>query len=130
MESCIPRCTCLQYADDSTKNRHCKEKDIKSCTNTLTSEFSNMLTWSSYNNLAFNAVKTKTMLFTNSHMEKLHGFGQDVIELKCKDKTLQNVNEFKFLGITIDKNLNWKKHINNTTKNYYATLNALRKINR
>ena len=40
MESCIPRCTCLQYADDSTKNRHCKEKDIKSCTNTLTSEFS------------------------------------------------------------------------------------------
>ena len=109
MGSCIPRCTFLQYADDSTKNRHCKEKDIKSCTNTLTSEFSNMLTWSSYNNLAFNAVKTKTM-FTNSHMEKLHGFGQDVVELKCKDKTLENVNEFKFLGITIEKNLNWKKH--------------------
>ena len=110
MESRIPRCTCLQYADDSTKNRHCEEKDIKSCTNTLTREFSNMLTWSSYNNLAFNAVKTKTMLFTNNHMEKLHGFGQDVVELKCKDKTLENVNEFKFLGITIEKNLNWKKH--------------------
>ena len=69
-----------------------------------------MLTWSSYNNLAFNAVKTKTMLFNNSRIEKLHGFGQDVVELKCKDKTLENVNEFKFLGITIEKNLNWKKH--------------------
>ena len=50
-------------------------------------------------------------------MEKFHGFDQDVVKLKCKDKTLQNVNEFKLLGITIDKNLSWKKHINNTTKN-------------
>ena len=61
-------------------------------------------------------------------MKKLHGFEQDVVELKCKEKTLENVNEFKLLGITIDKNLNWKKHIKNTTKNCYATLNVLRKI--
>ena len=63
-------------------------------------------------------------------MEKLHGFEQDVVELKCKDKTLENVKEFKLLDITIDKTLNWKKHINDTTKNCYATLNVLRKIKR
>ena len=39
-------------------------------------------------------------------MEKLHGFEQDVVELKCKGKTLENVNEFKLIGVTIDKNLN------------------------
>ena len=65
-----------------------------------------MLTWSSCNNLVFNAVKTKAMLFTASQMEKLHGFEQDVVELKCKGKTLENVNEFKLIGVTIDKNLN------------------------
>ena len=63
-------------------------------------------------------------------MEKLHGFEQDVVELKCKDKTLENVSEFKLLGITIDKNLNWKKHINNVTKSCYATPSVLRKIKR
>ena len=63
-------------------------------------------------------------------MEKLHGFEQDLVELKCKDKTLGNVSEFKLLGITIDKNLNWKKHINNTTEICYAALKVLRKIKR
>ena len=60
-------------------------------------------------------------------MEKVHGFEQDVVELICKDK---NVNEFKLLGITLDKNFNWKKHINNTTKICYATLKVMRKIKR
>ena len=56
-----------------------------------------MQTWSSNNNLAFNATKMKAMLLTASQIEKLHGFEQDVVELnKCKDKTLENVNEFKF----------------------------------
>ena len=86
-----------------------------------------MLTWSSSNNLAFNAAKMKAVLFTNSQRDKLHGYEQDVVKLKCEGK---NINEFKLLGITVDKNLNWKKHINNTTKNGYATLNVLCKIKR
>ena len=137
MKNCIPRYTCLQYADDSTIHRHCKGKDIKSCANILTSELPNMLTWSSSNNLMFNAAKTKAMLFSTSQngkiawcMQVASCMEQNVAEVKCKDKTPDNVNEFKLLGITIDKNLNWKKHINYTAKNCYATLNALRKIKR
>ena len=61
-------------------------------------------------------------------MEKLHGFAQDIVELKCKDKTLENIGEFKLLALTIDKNFNWKKHINNLTKNCYTTFSVLRKI--
>ena len=49
------------------------------------------------------------MLFTTSQMEKFHGFEQDVVELKCKDKTMEILNEFELFGITIDKNLNGKK---------------------
>ena len=40
------------------------------------------LKWSSNNNLAFNAIKTKAILFTISQMEKLHGLEQDVIKPK------------------------------------------------
>ena len=87
-----------------------------------------MLTWPSNNNLALNATKTKTILFTNSQMEKLYGLAQDVVKLKCKHKTLENTGKFKLLGLTIDKNFNWKKHINNITKNCYTTISFLRKI--
>ena len=95
MKNYVPSFTCLQYADD-----------CRSCANILTSELSNILTWSSNNNLAFNAAKMKAMLFIASQLEKLHGFEQDVVELKCRDKTLENVSKFTLFGITIDKNLN------------------------
>ena len=62
-----------------------------------------MLTWSSNNNLAFNATKAKGILFTTSQMKKLHGFEKDVVEFKYKDKTLENGNKFKLLRITIGK---------------------------
>ena len=70
------------------------------------------------------------MLFTTSQMEKLHGLEQDVVKFKCKDKTLENGEKFKLLGITIGKSLNWEKYINSTTNNCYATLSVLRKIKR
>ena len=63
-------------------------------------------------------------------MNKLDGFEQDLVKLKYKDKTLENVSKLKLLGIAIVKNLNWKKHINNTTWNCYATLNILQKNKR
>lgn len=71
---------------DLTLYRHGKVKDIKSCANILTSELSSMLSWSSSNNLAFNAAKKKSVLFTTSQMEKLHGFEQNIVELKCEAK--------------------------------------------
>ena len=82
MKNCVPSGTCLKYAVNSTIHRHCKAKDIKSCADILTSERSNMLNWSSSNNLAFNVTKTKAMLFTIRRMENLHGFERDVVKLK------------------------------------------------
>ena len=64
------------------------------------------------------------MLFTTSQIEKLHDFDQDVVKRNWEE----NVNEFKLLGIAMDKNLSRKKHINNTTKNCYATLSVPHKI--
>ena len=114
--------------DDSTIYRHGKAKDIKSCANILTSELSNILSWSSSNNLAFNAAKTKSVFITTSQIEKLHGFEQNIVELKWKDKGKSK--RIQAFWIAIDKNRKWKKHVNNTTKNCHATLNVLRKIER
>ena len=59
-----------------------------------------MLTWSSSNNLVFNAAKTKVLL-----MEKLHDLEQDVVQLKCTGKTLEDLNEFKVSSLTIEEKI-------------------------
>ena len=41
------------------------------------------------------------MLFATSQIEKMHGFEEDVVQLKCKNETLENVQEFKLFEITI-----------------------------
>ena len=38
-------------------------------------------------------------------MKKLHGFEQNVGELKYKEKTLENVNKFNFLEMAVDSAL-------------------------
>ena len=47
-------------------------------------------------------------------MEKLHDFEQNVVGYKCKDKILENVNEFKLLGI----NNTQKSQLEKTYKQY------------
>ena len=59
-----------------------------------------MLTWSSSNNLAFNAAKTKVLL-----MEKLHDLEQDVVQFKCTGKTLEDLNVFKVSSLTIEEKI-------------------------
>ena len=86
MKNCVPSCTWLQHPHDSTIYRNCQVKDIKSCTDILTSELLNKLIWSSSNNLAFHATKTKAILFTTRQMEKWHGFEQMQSNLNTRTK--------------------------------------------
>ena len=79
-------------------------KNTKSC------ELSSMLTWSLSNNLSFIAAKTKTVYSPLAKWRSCMALNSMLSNLN-KDKTLENVNEFKFLRIAINKNLNWKKHI-------------------
>ena len=53
--------TCPQYADDSIIYRYCKAKGIKVYADNLTSELSYMPTFSSNNNLTFNATESNVI---------------------------------------------------------------------
>ena len=58
-----------------------------------------------YNKLSLNLEKTKVMIFGN-WKEKTN------MNIQIDNKIIEKVSEIKFLGIIIDKNLNWKAHIN------------------
>ena len=96
----------IMYADDTTlfsilayfgNNIETKESVIKA-------ELSNVIEWLNINKLSLNKSKSKYMIF--------HFPNKDIqyLTLKIDDVIIEKVDEFNFLGLTMDTNLNWKKH--------------------
>ena len=77
--------------------------------------------WAGENALAFNPNKTKVMIFTRKRQVKKPKIYLQGVELEY-------VEEFKYLGITIDNKLNWRKHIENQTKRAQMALNTGRRM--
>ena len=51
-----------------------------------------------------------------------------LIQIKLNGNLIELVTEFKFLGCTIDRNLNLKARVKFLVKNVYAKLFAIKKI--
>ena len=54
MNDCLPHCTCLQYADDSTVYQNCRVKDLERCCVNAEKDLSKLLNWSADNCLQCN----------------------------------------------------------------------------
>ena len=69
-----------------------------------------MEAWAKDSGLSFSANKTKVMLFTRKtkKMRKLR--------LYIQGQEIEQVNSFKYLGITLDSKLHWNLHMDNITK--------------
>ena len=74
--------------------------------NLLNGELDLVSTWLKVNKLSLNAAKTKGMLF--------HAVQRKVTypELYIDAIKIEFVKTFKFLGLTLDENMNWNSHIN------------------
>jgi ribonuclease HI len=101
------------YADDlvivSTKNaNHNCQKALNSLKN-VTDELG----------LKFSTTKTKAICFQKTIPE---------VQLHLCDQAIDWVSEYKYLGVIIDKNLNFSSHIKYITKRIGSRLNAMRAI--
>ena len=106
MNDCLLNCTCLQYADDSTIYQHSRVQDLKTYCVNVEKDLSRLLKWSTDNYLPFNATKTNLMLLTMAQMKACHKFDEiKDITIKCMEKQLELVTEWKLLGATIDRHL-------------------------
>lgn len=108
------------FADDSTITITCKNKDTyeQDINNSLTS----LIIWLERNNLKINLDKTHVMYF-----KQRTNTTNDII-IQYKNQTVNEVDSTKFLGINIDKQLNWKVHIQNLSKRLSTTSYALYKL--
>ncbi|KAF9824854.1 hypothetical protein SFRURICE_018272, partial [Spodoptera frugiperda] len=80
------------------KNKTSHESNLK---NILTQT----ITWMNEHNLEINFEKTKTITFHPHQKKPLR------LNFSFNNHTIEEVNEFTLLGITLDTNINWKSHV-------------------
>ena len=82
--------------------------------------------WCEVNNMALNKKKTKIMIFgKKSITKKLQN-----IEIHVGNFKLEQVSHFRYLGMTLDENLNFIQHINNMKKNVCHKIYLLRRFSK
>ena len=80
-------------------------------------DLNNFDEWLKANRLSLNLNKTKSMIF---HKNKTDAS----VKLSIRNTDIEQVQNTKFLGITIDSNLNWAEHIKSVC-NKLASVNSL-----
>ncbi|KAL3266047.1 hypothetical protein HHI36_010234, partial [Cryptolaemus montrouzieri] len=76
----------------------------------------------SANNLVLNVAKTNVLLFENRAVERMW--------INYQNTLIEYVENSVFLGICLDRRLDWKEHIDNLAKNISRFYYALRVIAR
>ena len=103
--------TVTLFADDTcVMGAHHQEHEIK-----YQNDLNNMQNWLDTNKLTLNSDKTKLIIPTN-HKAKF----------QLRDKLIEIVEEIKYLGLIIDKKLQFKKHIRTLIRRIMANVQPLR----
>ena len=79
-------------------------KGLKTCCIDIEKYISRLLNCSTDKNLDFNTTQTKFMLLTMAQMKACHKFDTD-LEIKCMEKQLDLMKEWKLLGVKIDQHV-------------------------
>ena len=104
-------CSLYMYADDTAAQTHAKSLDI---VNQYLSDDAKLVSkWCDINKMCINTEKTKAMLVTTSQRKcKL----KDDLSVLINNVNIENVNNEKLLGVTIDSCLSWDQQFTNICK--------------
>ena len=119
----------IMYADDTTLfstltsfRDNTQDNTIESVIN---AELSKVVEWLNINKLSLNKAKSKYMIF------HVLNKGIHSLTLNIDNTNIEKVDEFNFLGLILDSNLNWKKHtekISNKCAKMIGILNRLKYV--
>ena len=93
----------LMYADDTTL--YCNINQTITA-ETINRELIKISQWLGANKLSLNVTKTKFMVFHASKKSVIYP------ELQINGNNIERVTQFIFLGLILESNLSWNKHIN------------------
>jgi hypothetical protein len=110
----------ILFADDTTLvikcfNRITFKQDVEK-------SLVDIINWLNKNNLSISISKTKYIQFISYNSNRLP------MTIKHNNETVDEVASLKFLGVTIDKHLNWKEHIDQVCNKLNRFVFALRRL--
>ena len=103
----------ILYADDTTMiSSMCTltsdRRDTASIDANINQELSKISDWPIVNKLSLNISKTKFIQFYKQKIMNEDNY----TKLKINDSEIERIQEFNFLGLTINENLDWSSHCN------------------
>ena len=104
------------FADDT--NIFYSNENIEILEATINTELEKLAYWFKANKLSLNVGKTSFILFSKRRIQR-------DVNISIDDKAINKVNEIKFLGVIIDKNLNWTAHIESVYKKIYKSIGIM-----
>lgn len=124
VSSVVKNCRVYMYADDMCLL--CASKDIIEVQKCIQEDFENITKWAHDNGILINLSKTKYMHIHSPYNKRAKTIKKGDITLIghtyeclhnnkmcCNCSKLQLVEKFVYLGLTIDRNFNWKPHVSN-----------------
>ena len=119
---CLSETSCGHFADDTFIIYNSKKP--KSIETIINHELKKVSRWLRLNKLSLNAAKTEVIFFRSSR----HALDYDKISIKMNGLKLTPVEYVKYLGMYIDKNLDWNHHIQELAKKLNRANGILSKL--
>ena len=118
----IKNCKIAMYADDTVL--YATKKCITDAVDSLQQDLTGLAAWCKCNGIKANTDKTKVMVFGSQPMLK----NMPSFEITIDGTPLQTVTAYKYLGITLDSQLKYDKHINKVISNVSGKLKQFRRM--
>jgi len=109
----------IHYADDTTVFR--AGFDVAAIVHFINAELLRLDTWLCANRLSLNTSKSKALILTKRNLEHIP-------PVVCRGVTLNYVDSYKFLGVTLEKGLSFKIHGMNMISKLSRALEVMRKL--
>ena len=119
LRGAVPR----MFADDT--NLTLSAKTLTELKLALTPELNNLSCWLKANKLSLNVAKTELMIIGSR--QRLSAQCDDV-EIRIDDQIIKRVDHTKSLGLTIDAQLSWGKHVEEICKKVSSAIGALKRV--
>jgi len=111
----------ILFADDSTLSTSFKKRDAKDVAITINQELSKIHEWLLTNKISVNTDKTKYIIFSYRN-------SPTTAPIFLGNSQISETSDIKFLGVTLDKQLTFKNHVDNISSKLSRSVGILYKL--
>ena len=118
----LDSCSVNLYADDTMI--YYSHRDPQQVKEVLERELEAIMMWIQQNHLRMNVAKTHLLVFSRRHRRK----EVEEFTIQHRGASIKPRSEVKYLGVVVDEDLTWRKHLQEVRKKCLIGLSQLRQI--